>query len=89
MIRSQIQYPGPLNVSAPVTAGTAYPDITIQAPLGPEFQAITEWTGEAAVDLSTLSATARTRIGPRGMLIYGVDLDATEQTQADRYLGVS
>ena len=32
---------GPLNVSATITAGTVYPDITIKAPLGPEFQAIT------------------------------------------------
>jgi len=84
-----VQYPGPLNVSATITAGTTYPAVTIKAPLGPKFQGIPEWTGEAAVDLSTLSATARTRIGPRGMLIYGEDLDATEQMQADRYLGVS
>jgi len=87
--QSITDYPGPLNVSATITAGTEYPDITIKAPLGPKFQGIPEWTGDAAVDLSTLSATARTRIGPRGLLIYGVDLDATEQTQSDRYLGVS
>ena len=81
--------PGPLNVSATITAGTVYPAVTIKAPLGPKFQAIPEWTGEAAVDLSTLSATARTRIGPRGMLIYGVDLSAADQARADGYLGVS
>ena len=85
--RSSITTPGPLNVSATITAGTIYPAVTIKAPLGPKFQGITEWTGEAAVDLSTLSATARTRIGPRGMLIYGVDLDAADQARADGYLG--
>ena len=88
MIRSPITTLGPLNVSATITAGTTYPDITIKAPLGPEFQALPEWTGEAAVDLSTLSATARTRIGPRGMLIYGEDLSTADQDRADRYLGV-
>ena len=87
--RAPITIPGPLNVSATITAGDTYPAVTVKAPLGPEFQAIAEWTGEAAVDLSTLSATARTRIGPRGMLIYGEDLDAADQGQADRYLGVS
>ena len=78
--------PGPLNVSATITSGTTYPAVTIKAPLGPEFQSITEWTGEAAVDLSTLSATARTRIGPRGLLIYGADLSAADQARADGYL---
>lgn len=87
MIRSPIQYPGPLGLDATVTAGTAFPDITVQAPLGPEFQAITEWTNNAAVDLSTLTATARTRIGPKGMLVYGEDLTVDEQALADKYLG--
>ena len=87
MIRSPLTTPGPLGIDATVTAGTTYPAVTIKAPLGPEFQSIPEWTGEAAVDLSTLSATARTRIGPRGLLIYGEDLSTADQTRADNYLG--
>jgi len=83
----QTQFPGPLNVSATITSGDTFPAVTIKAPLGPKFQSIAGWAGEAAVDLSTLSATARTRIGPRGMLIYGVDLSAADQARADGYLG--
>ena len=88
MIRSPIQYPGPLNVSATITAGTVYPDITIKAPLGPEFQAITEWTGGAAVDLSTFAGSNYTRVGPRGMMIYGTERTVAEIAAIDRYLGV-
>jgi hypothetical protein len=88
MIRSPITTPGPLNVSATITAGTVYPDITITAPLGPEFQAITEWTGGAAVDLSTFAGSNYTRVGPRGMMIYGSERTADEIAAIDRYLGV-
>jgi hypothetical protein len=88
MIRSPITTPGPLNVSATVTAGTTYPAITITAPLGPEFQAITEWTGGAAVDLSMFAGSNYTRVGERGMMIYGSERTAAEIVAIDRYLGV-
>jgi hypothetical protein len=87
MIRSPITTPGPLNVSATITAGTTYPDITIKAPLGPGFQAIAEWTGGAAVDLSTFAGSNYTRVGPRGMMIYGSERTADEIAAIDRYLG--
>ena len=86
--RPPITTPGPLNVSATVTVGTTYPDITIKAPLGPEFQAITEWAGGAAVDLSTFAGSNYTRVGPRGMMIYGSERTADEIAAIDRYLGV-
>ena len=88
MIRSLIQYTGPLNVSATVTAGTTYPAVTVTAPLGPGFQAIAEWTGGAAVDLSTFAGSNYTRVGPRGMMIYGSERTADEIAAIDRYLGV-
>ena len=88
MIRSPITTPGPLNVSATITAGTTYPDITIKAPIGPEFQGIPEWTGVAAVDLSTFAGSNYTRVGERGMMIYGSERTAAEIAAIDRYLGV-
>ncbi|MFA5377941.1 MAG: hypothetical protein WC455_19480 [Dehalococcoidia bacterium] len=84
----ELSIPGPLNVSATITAGTVYPDITIKAPLGPEFQAIAEWTGGAAVDLSTFAGSNYTRVGERGMMIYGSERTAAEIAAIDRYLGV-
>ena len=88
-LHNVIQFPGPLNVSATITAGTTYPDITIKAPLGPEFQGIGEWTGEAAVDLTSWTGSDQTRIGPRGMLIYDQPLTYADAVKADRYLGYS
>jgi hypothetical protein len=87
MIRSPITTPGPLNVSATITAGTTYPAVTIKAPLGPGFQAIAEWTGGAAVDLSTVAGSNYTRVRPRGMMIYGSERTADEIAAIDRYLG--
>ena len=88
MIRSPITTPGPLNVSATITAGDTYPAVTIKAPLGPKVQGITEWTGGAAVDLSTFAGSNYTRVGPRGMMIYGSERTAAEIAAIDRYLGV-
>jgi len=82
-----IASPGPLNVSATITAGTTYPAITVTAPLGPEFQEIAEWTGGAAVDLSDPIASRHTRVGSRGMFIYNQPLSYDEAARADRYLG--
>ena len=89
MIRAPITTLGFFNVSATITAGTTYPDITIKAPLGPEFQAIAEWTGEAAVDLTSWTGSDQTRIGPRGMFIYDQPLTYADAVRADRYLGYS
>ena len=83
-----VQYPGPLNVSATIAAGTTYPDITIKAPLGPEFQGIPEWTWEAAVDLSTFENTSHSIFGPRYGFIYSVALSADDKTKAERYCGL-
>jgi len=87
MIRSPIQYPGPLNVSATITAGTEYPAVTIKAPLGQEFQAIPEWSGEAAVDLSTFAGSVHTRTGPNGTMIYGPEMSVAKIAQVDTCLG--
>ena len=83
------QFPGPLGIDATVQSGTTYPAITIKAPLGAEFQAIDTFTGEAVVDLATLAATAKVRIGPKGVLVYSADLDAAGIIRADRVVGVT
>jgi len=88
MIRSPITTPGPLNVSATITAGTTYPDITIKAPLGPKFQAITGLTNNAAIDLATFVNTDQVIFGPRGGFIYKDAVSAAKLAQAEQYLGV-
>ena len=88
MIRSPITTPGPLNVSATITAGDTYPDITIKAPLGPKFQAITGLTNNAAVDLATFVNTDQIITGPNGTFIYKDAVTADKQLQAEQYLGV-
>ena len=87
MIRSPITTPGPLNVSATITAGTTYPDITIKAPLGPEFQVIAEWTGETAVDLSAFVNTDQTVAGERDLLIYKTPLSMANKIRAEGFAG--
>jgi len=87
MIRTPIQFPSRLGIDAPITAGTVYPDITIQAPLGADFQAIPEFTNNASVDLATLVPTAKIRIGDKGMVVYSADLDAAGIARADRVVG--
>lgn len=82
-----ITTPGPLRADLTITAGIAYPDLTVTAPLGPEFQAIPEWTGGAAVDLSTLVPTANTRTGQLGVAVWNPGLDAAEIVRADKVLG--
>lgn len=81
-----ITTPGPLRADLTVTAGTTYPNLTVTAPLGPEFQAIPEWTGGAAVDLNTLVATANTRIGGLGVGVWSTALDIYETATADEIL---
>ena len=83
------QYPAPLNVSATVTAGTTYPDITIKAPLGPEFQAITGLTNNAAVDLASRVNTTQVIFGPRGGFIYKDAVSAEKKALAEVYLGMT
>lgn len=78
---------GPLNASAEVTAGDTYPAVTVKAPLGPEFQAITEWTGEAAVDLSTFVNTDQTVAGEKDLLIYKTPLSMANKIRAERFAG--
>ena len=87
MIRTPIQHRGPLGIDATVTAGTVYPDITIQAPLGPKFQAIDTFTNGAEVDLATLVPTTQVRTGPRGTVVYSAELDAAGILRADRVVG--
>jgi len=87
MIRTPIQYPGPLGLDAPVTVGTAYPNITITAPLGPEFQAIPSLTNNAAVDLATFVNTDQVIVGPIGTLIYKTPLSVANKIQAERFVG--
>lgn len=86
MIRSPITTPGPLRADLTVTAGTTYPNLTVTAPLGPEFQGVTEWTGGAEVDLSALVATANTRIGDVGVAAWSEGLNAVERVIADDFL---
>lgn len=87
LLLNNITAAGPLGIDATVVSGTSISDAVIKAPLGPEFQEITEWTNNASVDLATFTATARTRVGPRGVLIYDEDLSTADQDKADRYLG--
>ena len=77
---------GPLRNDLIVTVGDTYPALTVKAPLGPKCQVITEWTNNAAVDLSTLVATANTRLGTRGVAIWNPGLDAAGIVRADRVL---
>jgi len=86
-VRAPLTIPGPLGIHATVTAGTTYPAVTIKAPLGAEFQAIPEFTGEAVVDLATLVPTPKIRTGPKGTLVYSADLDAAGIIRADRVVG--
>ena len=79
--------PGPLGIDATITEGTTYPAITIKAPLGAEFQAIPEFTGEAVVDLATLAPTAKIRTGLRGVIVRSVDGSAEQQARDDRVVG--
>ena len=73
MIRSPITTPGPLNVSATITAGTTYPDITIKAPLGPKFQALPEWTGGQAHNLIAFTNTTESQFFTSGGAIYDAE----------------
>jgi len=84
MIRTPIQHRGPLGIDATVTAGTVYPDITIQAPLGGPFQLV---LGSEDIDMATFESTAKVRKGPRGTLVYSADLDAAGILRADRVVG--
>jgi len=81
MIRSSLQYHGPLGIDAPIT-GTV-----ITAPLGADFQAIPEFTNNASVDLDALEPTPKIRIGGRGMVVYSADLDAAGIARADQVVG--
>ena len=85
--RPSVEYPGPLGIDAPIQSGTVYPAVTIQAPLGAPFQIISEFTGEAVVDLATLVPTAKIRTGPRGMIVRSVDGSAEQQARDDRVVG--
>jgi len=73
--------PGPLGIDAPIT-GT-----TITAPLGPEFQAISTFTGGAEVDLATFEKTNQVRTGPLGTIVRSVESDAATIARDDRVVG--
>jgi len=88
MIRSTIQYPGPLGLDATVVSGTTISDAVIKAPLGPEFQAITGLTNNAAVDLATFVNTDQVIFGPRGGFVYAAAVSAEKKALAEVYLGV-
>jgi len=77
--------PGPLGIDGPFD-GTVFPTGNFEAPLGAEFQAIPEFTGEAVVDLEMLTPTAKIRTGPRGTLVYSDDLDAAGIIRADKII---
>ena len=85
MIRSPITTPGPLNVSATITAGDTYPAVTIQAPLGPEFQAITELADP--ISPATFTNTNNVIWGASGGFIYKDAVTAEKKAVAERYLG--
>ena len=84
---ARLQYPGPLGIDG-LFDGTAFPVGNFQAPLGAEFQAIPEFTGNASVDLATLVPTAKVRIGDRGMAVYRTPLSFADQLRVDRVLGL-
>ena len=86
MIRTPIQHRGPLGIDGPFD-GTVFPTGNFQAPLGRDFQAIPELTNNASVDLAALVPTAKVRIGPEGMAVYSVDLDAAGILRADKVVG--
>jgi len=83
MIRTPIQHRGHLGIDGPFT-GAAFPVGNFQAPLGADFQAIPEFANNASVDLAALVPAAKIRIGPKGMAVYSVDLDAAGMQRADR-----
>lgn len=85
--QSITDYVGPLRDDLIVTVGTEYPDVTVTAPLGPKFQAITEWTNNAAVDLATFIDTDKSRFGTKGGVIYTTDQDAAAKARIDRVIG--
>ena len=86
MIRTPIQYRGPLGIDGPYD-GAAFPTGNFQAPLGRDFQLIPEFTNNASVDLAALVPTPKIRIGDRGMAVYSADLDAAGIARADRVVG--
>ena len=86
MIRSPIQYPGPLGIDAPFD-GETFPTGNFEAPLGRDFQLIPEFTNNASVDLEALVPTAKIRIGPRGMIVRPVESDAATIARDDRVVG--
>ena len=86
VLQTDIVSHGPLRTDITIAAGTAYPNLTVTAPLGPELQGITEWTGGAEVDLSALVATANTRIGGLGVGVWSTALDIYETATADEIL---
>jgi len=87
VLGNSLQYPGPLGIDATVTAGTVYPAITIQAPLGAEFQKLDAFTGEAEVDLETFVPDEFVRTGPNGTLVYSAARDAAGILRADKVVG--
>jgi hypothetical protein len=78
---------GPLGIDATVVSGTTLADLVIKAPLGPEFQAIPEFTNNASVTLNTLVPTGKLFIGAKALLVYGDDLSEANAARATRYVG--
>jgi hypothetical protein len=87
--REPTEYPGPLGLDAPVTVGTAYPNITITAPLGAEMQALPEFTYNLPVPITSIIPDDNVRVGDRGVLVYDSPLTADEQARADRVVGAN
>ena len=93
MIRKAIQYPGPLKYKAEITAGTAYPALTVKLPAAPEL--IAADTEEVfftsgvpqAVDLSTVTSDDFVRIGSKRMVLLSAAQTGTCLDKTDKYVG--
>jgi len=83
MIRTPIQYPGPLGIDGSFD-GTVYPIGNFQAPLGGPLQLV---LGSDPINLAALVPTAKIRIGPRGMIVRSVDGSAEGKARDDRVVG--
>jgi len=86
MIRTPIQYRGPLGIDCPFD-GAIFPAGNFQAPLGAEFQALAAFTGGATVDFETFVSDEYVRTGPNGTLVYRTARDAAGIARADRVVG--
>ena len=92
-MKTTLQYPGPLKYKAEITAGTAYPDLTIKLPPAPELiaadteeQFFTSGVPQE-VDLSEVTSDDFVRIGSKRMVLLSEAQEGTCLDKTDKYVG--